>query len=94
MIREYAQSLSNRGHFLDEIEIYKQKGGRDKFMSLFCYDESVKEYVKKKGKIAGYDGIIYLAEEHILDVDGETFNEAKDSMENLTKLLKSLNFII
>ena len=27
------------------------KGGKDKFMSLFCYDESVKEYVKEKEMI-------------------------------------------
>lgn len=91
MIKEYAPSLSNRGHFLDEIEVYKQKGGRDKFMSLFCYDNSVKEYVKEKGKIAGYNGIIYLAQEHILDVDGETFEEAKDGMEDLVELLKDIN---
>ena len=70
MIREYAPSLNNRGHFLSEIEVFKMKGGRDKFMSLFCYDEDVNKYVEKNGKIAGYDGIIYLAAEHILDVDG------------------------
>ena len=91
MIREYAQSLSNRGHFLDEMEVSNMKGGRDKFMSLFCYDESVKEYVKKKGKIAGYDGIIYLAKEHILDVDGESFIEAKDATVDLIALLDDLN---
>ena len=91
MIREYAQSLSNRGHFLDEMEVSNMKGGRDKFMSLFCYDESVKEYVKKKGKIAGYDGIIYLAKEHILDVDGESFIEARDATIDLIALLDDLN---
>ena len=68
MIREYAPSLSNRGHFLTENEVSKMKGGKDKFMSLFCYDESVKEYVKEKGKIAGYKGIIYLSGEHIIDI--------------------------
>ena len=78
MIREYAPSLNNRGHFLDEIKVFKMRGGRDKFMSLFCYDESVKEYVKEKGKIAGYKGIIYLSGEHIIDVDGNEFNEAKE----------------
>ena len=91
MIKEYAPSLSNRGHFLDEIEVYKQKGGRDKFMSLFCYDDSVREYFTKKGKIAGYDGIIYLSQEHILDVDGENFEEAKDGMQDLVELLKDIN---
>ena len=49
MIREYAPSLSNRGHFLNEVEVSKMKGGKDKFMSLFCYDESIKEYAAEKG---------------------------------------------
>lgn len=48
MLREYAQSLSNRGNFIDELEVNKVKHGRDKFMSLFCYDEDVLKYVKEK----------------------------------------------
>jgi hypothetical protein len=91
MIREYAPSLSNRGHFLTENEVSKMKGGKDKFMSLFCYDESVKEYVKEKRKIAGYKGIIYLSGEHIIDVDGNEFNEAKEKADKVLKILKSLN---
>tara|TARA_R100000458_G_scaffold51225_1_gene51896 strand:- start:917 stop:2728 length:1812 start_codon:yes stop_codon:yes gene_type:complete len=91
MIREYAPSLSNRGHFLTENEVSKQKGGRDKFMSLFCYDESVKEYVEEKGKIAGYKGIIYLSGEHIIDVDGNEFDEAKEKAEKVLKILRNLN---
>ena len=91
MLKEHALSLSNRGHFLEEEEIFGMRGGRDKFMSLFCYDESVKEYVAKKGKIAGYDGILYLAKEHILDVDGENFQDAKDKLEDLVALLSDLS---
>ncbi len=91
MIREFAGSLGNRGHFLEEEEIFKMRGGRDKFMSLFCYDDGVKEYVKEKGKIAGYNGMLYLAKEHILDVDGETFIEARDSASDLIELLKDLS---
>ena len=91
MIREYAPSLSNRGHFLTENEVSKMKGGKDKFMSLFCYDESVKEYVKEKGKIAGYKGIVYLSGEHIIDVDGNEFDEAKEKAEKVLKILINLN---
>ena len=91
MIREYAPSLSNRGHFLTENEVSKMRGGRDKFMSLFCYDESVKEYVKEKGKIAGYKGIIYLSGEHIIDVDGNDFSEAKNKSIEVLKILTKLN---
>tara|TARA_R100000995_G_scaffold83934_1_gene61161 strand:- start:4383 stop:6182 length:1800 start_codon:yes stop_codon:yes gene_type:complete len=91
MIREYAPSLSNRGHFLTENEISKQRGGKDKFMSLFCYDESVKEYVKEKGKIAGYKGIIYLSGEHIIDVDGNNLKEAINKADKVLKILNNLN---
>ena len=91
MIREYAPSLSNRGHFLEENEVSKMKAGKDKFMSLFCYDEDVKKYVEKKGKIAGYNGIIYLAQEHILDVDGESPKIAKTKAIKLINILKNLN---
>ena len=91
MLREYAQSLSNRGNFIDELEVNKVKHGRDKFMSLFCYDEDVLKYVKEKRKIAGYNGKIYLAKEHIIDVDGETYGEGRDSAADLVELLKELN---
>ena len=91
MLREYAQSLSNRGNFIDELEVNKVKHGKDKFMSLFCYDEDVLKYVKEKRKIAGYNGKIYLAKEHIIDVDGETYGEGRDSAADLVELLKELN---
>ena len=91
MIREYAPSLSNRGHFLSENEISKQRGGKDKFMSLFCYDESVKEYVKEKRKIAGYKGIIYLSGEHIIDVDGNSIAEAISKADKVLKIFRNLN---
>ena len=91
MIREYAPSLNNRGHFLSEVEVFKMRGGRDKFMSLFCYDEAVNQYVEKNGKIAGYDGIIYLAAEHILDVDGHSIDDAKEKAYKLILILEGLN---
>lgn len=91
MIREYAQSLSNRGNFLDELEVFKIKGGRDKFMSLFCYDNDARTYVSENRKIAGYNGIVYLAKEHVLDVDGETFIEGRDATADLIELLIDLN---
>ena len=90
MIREYAPSLNNRGHFLDEIEVSKMRGGKDKFMSLFCYDESVNKYVKKNGKIAGYDETIYLATEHILDIDGYSVGDAKEKAYKLIKIIEDL----
>ena len=91
MLREYAPSLSNRGHILEEQEVANMKGGIDKFMSLFCYEEDIRDYIKDKGKIAGYDGVIYLAKEHILDVDGESYDEARDAVVDLLALLDNLS---
>jgi hypothetical protein len=91
MLREHALNYSNRGHFLEEEEVFSMKGGSDRFMSLFCYDDSVKKYVEEKRKIAGYDGLIYLSKEHILDVDGEDFKDAKDKLEDLIALLDDLS---
>ena len=91
MIREYAENLVNRGNFLDELDVCKMKGGRDKFMSLYCYDDDAREYVKENRRIAGYSGKIYLAQEHILDIDGETFIESRDATADLMELLKDLN---
>lgn len=81
----------NRGNFLDELEVCKMKGGRDKFMSLYCYDDEARDYVKKNRKIAGYTGKIYLAKEHILDIDGETFIESRDATIDLMALLEDIN---
>ena len=91
MLREYAPSLSNRGHILEEQEVANTKGGIDRFMSLFCYEEDIRDYIKDNGKIAGYDGVIYLAKEHILDVDGESYDEARDAVVDLLALLDDLS---
>ena len=92
MIREFALSLSNRHHFHESNKMSKLEGTpQDTFMSLWEYDEYVIEYVKKNNKLAGFDGLIYMPDELILDVDGQTVKEAKSKTNLLVKLLDKIS---
>ena len=77
MIREVAFGVTNRHNFQREEELKDLQGmDSDTFMSLYNYDESVLEYYSQNKTISGYDGLIYMPEEFILDVDGESVWEA------------------
>jgi len=91
MIKEMALSLTNRHHFIDEAKLGDwQKLAKDTFVSLYDYDEHVIEYVKNKGSLSGYDGLIYMPDEFILDVDGSSPKAAREKTIGLTLLLKDL----
>ena len=71
MIKEFAAGLANRHHFGDVHDITKWAGmAQDTFMSLWDYDGHIIDYVKKKNTLASYDGMLYMPDEFILDVDG------------------------
>ena len=92
MIKEMAFSISNRGHFVDASQVPTWYGtNKDTFMSLYDYDDYVKEYVKRTGKLSGFDGKIYIPSEFLLDVDGETIDEAKQKTIGLTIVLNDLS---
>ena len=77
MIREVAFGVTNRHNFQREEELIELQGmDSDTFMSLYNYDESVLEYYGQNKTISGYDGLIYMPHEFILDVDGESVWEA------------------
>lgn len=91
MIKEYAFGLSNRHHFGDVNDIEKYAGmAQDTFMSLWDYDGHVIDYVKEKGTLASYNGMLYMPEEFILDVDGTNPDNAKQKTIGLTILLDDL----
>ena len=78
MIKEFAFGLSRRHYFEDAINITKWMNlHSDTFMSLYEYDDDVKDYFAKNKKLAGYDGKIYIPEEFILDVDGGNPDDAQ-----------------
>ena len=91
MIKEYAFGLANRHHFGDTSDIERYAGmAEDTFMSLWDYDNNVVDYVKEKNKIAGYDGMLYIPDEFILDIDGSNPGRAKEKTIGLTILLDDL----
>ena len=62
----------------------------DTFMSLWEYDEEVKEYFSKEKTISNYNGKIYIPKEFILDVDGQNPKMAQNKAIGLTILLNDL----
>lgn len=91
MIKEMAFSLSNRFHFVNASQVPQWYGtNKDTFMSLFDYDDYVKEYVKRNKKLAGFDGKIYIPAEFLLDVDGTDVDDARQKTIGLTLVLNDL----
>ena len=92
MIKEFAFGTNNRHHFSDvnKLESYMNMA-QDTFMSLYDYDEHVIEYVKEKRSLSGYDGIMYMPDEFILDVDGSNPENALEKLQGLLLLLEDLD---
>ena len=91
MIREVAFGVSNRHNFQSEDKIIELQGmDSDTFMSLYLYDKSVLEYYSQNKTISGYTGLIYMPEEFILDVDGETPWKAAQKTLKLLERLEGL----
>jgi hypothetical protein len=92
MIKEFAFGLSNRCHFQEASKAGEWMGlDRDTFVSLYDYDNNVINYVQQKGKLAGYDGPIYMPDEFILDVDGTNPLNAREKLLGLMIVLDDLN---
>lgn len=92
MIKEFAiGSVANRHHFksLDDVSTFHGVA-QNMFYSLYDYDDHVVEYVKTTGKMSGFDGILYMPEEFILDVDGNSIEEARSASQGLCLLLNDL----
>jgi len=92
MVKEMAFSISNRGHFVDASQVPTWYGtNKDTFMSLYDYDDYVKEFVKRTGKLSGFDGKIYIPAEFLLDIDGDTVDIARQQTIGLAILLNDLD---
>ena len=91
MIKELAFGLNNRHHFVNEEKVSDWMNmSKDTFMSLWDYDEYVIEYTKKKQSLSGYDGLLYMPNELLLDVDGSNPDNARQKVIGLTIVLKDL----
>ena len=92
MIREFAFGLGRRHYFEDSSNIVNWMDlHSDTYMSLYEYDDDVKDYYAKNKKLAGYDGKIYVPEEFILDVDGGNPEDAQKKAIGLKLALDDLD---
>ena len=92
MIREFAFGLGRRHYFEESSNVVNWMDLHgDTYMSLYEYDNDVKDYFAKNKKLAGYDGKIYIPEEFILDVDGGTPEDAQQKSIGLKIVLNDLD---
>ena len=92
MIREFAFGLGRRHYFEESSNIVNwMELHNDTYMSLYEYDDDVKNYFAKNQKLAGYSGKIYIPEEFILDVDGGNPDDAQKKAIGLKILLNDID---
>jgi len=92
MIKEFAFGTSNRHHFQDSTDISNWQGiDNDTFCSLYDYDDYVKEYYAKNNSLSGFDGLIYMPDEFLLDIDGVDVIQARNKLGDLLIHLKQLD---
>ena len=92
LYKEYALGVSNRHNFQAADKISEWMGtDSDTFMSLYDYDEYVVEFYAKNKSLSGYDGLIYMPDEFILDVDGDTPWKASQKTLKLLERLEEIN---
>jgi len=91
MIKEFALGVNNRHNFQAVDKVSDWMGtDSDTFMSLYDYDEYVVEFYAKNKSLSGFDGLIYMPDEFILDVDGESVWEASQKTAALLVRLDEL----
>jgi len=92
LYKEFALGVSNRHNFQSVDKISDWMGtDSDTFMSLYNYDEYVVEFYAKNKSLSGFDGLIYMPDEFILDVDGSSIRDARDKLTGLMIVLDDLN---
>ena len=92
MIKEFAFGTANRHHFqdVDKMQDWK-KLDKDTFVSLYDYDDYVVEYYTQNKSLSGFDGMIYIPDEFVLDVDASSTEKGLEKLFALDGLLESLD---
>ena len=91
MIKEFAFGINKRHHFRDSNQYGEFMGIKhDTYCSLFDYDKSVIEFFSTNKTLSGFNGLIYIPDEFILDVDGPEFDKAIEKSQKLSILLDQL----
>ena len=79
MIKEFAFGLSQRHYFQDAGDVCNWMNiDKDTYMSLYDFDDSITDYFSQNNTLSGFNGLVYIPDEFILDVDGKD----KDDLEN------------
>ena len=88
MIREFAFGFANRHYFQESNQANKWENvAKDTFISLYAYDTDVELYFEENKTLAGYDGLIYMPNEFLLDVDGKNIEDAQKKASTLVSIL-------
>ena len=94
MIKEFAFGLSQRHYFQDAGSVCDWMNiDKDTYMSLYDFDDSITDYFSKNNSLSGFDGLVYIPDEFILDVDGrdnDNLKEASQKAIGLSILLDDL----
>jgi len=92
MIKEFAFGLAQRHYFQDSSEVCNWMNiDKDTYMSLYEFDDSIKDFYAKKHTLSGFDGLVYIPDEFILDVDGKDKNDLENARQKTIGLLMLLD---
>ena len=80
MIKEFAFGLAQRHYFQDSDSICDWMNiDKDTYMSLYDFDDSITDYFSKNNTLSGFDGLVYIPDEFILDVDGRDDDDLEEA---------------
>ena len=66
MIKEFAFGLAQRHYFQDAADVCNWTNiDRDTYMSLYDFDDEIKEFYSKNKTLSGFDGPVYMPDEFI-----------------------------
>ena len=76
MIKEFAFGLAQRHYFQDAGSVCDWMNiDKSTYMSLYDFDDNITDYFSKNNTLSGFDGLVYIPDEFILDVDGVDAND-------------------
>ena len=92
MIKEFAFGLAQRHYFQDSDSICDWMNiDKDTYMSLYEFDDEIKNYYSKNNSLSGFDGLVYMPDEFILDIDGADHKDLENARFKTIKLLELLD---
>lgn len=92
MIKEFAFGLSERHYFQDSSKVCDWMNiDKDTYMSLYEFDDGITNFFANKHTLSGFDGLVYIPDEFILDVDGKDKTDLENARQKTIGLLMLLD---